>query len=113
MSDVLQYKGYLGSVQYSREDKVLHGKLLGIGALVNYEAEDVRTLEKAFKEAVNDYLIFCEERGVKPEKPFNEVINYKPNPVRYQQAMSYAKEHDLSVKAVLDKALEEFLKQVA
>ena len=113
MSDSLHYKGYIGSVQYSQEDDVLHGKLQGIGALVNYEGEDLKTLKLAFEEAVDSYLEFCEEVGEAPEKPFEQAISYQPNPIHYQRAINYAKEHDLSVKAVLDKALEAFLKQVA
>ena len=27
MSDMLEYRGYLGSVRYSDEDEVLHGRL--------------------------------------------------------------------------------------
>jgi predicted HicB family RNase H-like nuclease len=30
MSQTLQYKGYDGSVLYSAEDRVLHGRILGI-----------------------------------------------------------------------------------
>ena len=113
MSDFLHYKGYIGSVQYSEEDDVLHGKLQGIGALVNYEGEDLKTLKQEFEDAVESYLEFCEERGEEPERSFGQAIDYKPNPIYYQRVLNYAEEHDLSVKAVLDKALEAFLKQVA
>ncbi len=113
MSDLLHYKGCLGSVEYSQEDDVLHGKLQGIGALVNYEGEDLKTLKAAFEEAVDSYLEFCKEVGETPEKPFEQAIQYQPDPIHYQRAINYAKEHDLSVKAVLDRALEEFLKKAA
>ncbi len=34
MSETLHYKGYDGSVEYSAEDRVLHGRLLGIRDMV-------------------------------------------------------------------------------
>ena len=33
------HKNYRGNATYSCEDGVFHGKLLGFGALVNYESE--------------------------------------------------------------------------
>ena len=112
MSDFLHYKGYIGSVQYSQEDDVLHGKLQDIGTLVNYEGEDIKTPKQEFEEAVESYLELCEEVGQEPEKPFEQIIQYQPNPIHYQRAINYAKErdHDLSVETVLDRALEAFLK---
>ena len=52
---MLEYKGYLGSVEAAIEDGVLFGKLEFISALVNYEGETVKALQAAFEEAVDDY----------------------------------------------------------
>ena len=52
----LNYKGFIGSVAFSEEDKVFFGKIEGIEGLVNYEGTNVQELETAFHEAVNDYL---------------------------------------------------------
>ncbi len=60
MKDMMEYKGYLGSVHYSDEDSVFHGKLEFIRALVTYEGTNVKSLRSSFKEAVNDYLDLCE-----------------------------------------------------
>ena len=68
--NTLKYKGYIGSVNYSEPDKVFFGKLEGIDDLVNYEGESVKEITDAFHEAVDDYLIFCEDQGVKPEKSY-------------------------------------------
>lgn len=68
MSGMLKYKDYLGSVQFSDEDKVFHGKIEFIRALVTYEGADVDSLEHAFKESVDDYLEFCRQEGTEPEQ---------------------------------------------
>ncbi len=57
----LQYKDFIGSVEFSETDGVFFGKIEGINALVNFEGESVKELTEAFHEAVDDYLILCEE----------------------------------------------------
>lgn len=52
----LNNKGFIGSVAFSKEDKVFFGKIEGIEGLVNDEGSDIAELEKAFHEAVDDYL---------------------------------------------------------
>jgi predicted HicB family RNase H-like nuclease len=69
MSQTLQYKGYDGSVEYSPEDRLLHGSLLGIRDAVIYEGSDVDSLESNFRAAVDEYLAFCAEEGRAPERP--------------------------------------------
>ena len=67
----LEYKGYQGSVEVSLEDDVLHGKILRITDLVTFEAKTPDGLRQAFEQEVDEYLVFCEEEGVAPDKPFS------------------------------------------
>jgi predicted HicB family RNase H-like nuclease len=69
MSQTLQYKGYDGSVEYSADDHVLHGQLLGIRDAIVYEGTDVDSLESNLQAAVDEYLAFCAEMGKTPERP--------------------------------------------
>lgn len=56
----LSYKGYTGSIEYSREDDLLFGKVLGIKGLISYEGETGHALEDDFKQAIDEYLSDCE-----------------------------------------------------
>ena len=69
MSQTLQYKGYDGFVEYSMEDRVLHGSLLNIRDAIVYEGADVDCLELSFHAAVDEYLAFCKEEGKTPDRP--------------------------------------------
>lgn len=85
----MKYKNYIGSVEVSIEDDVLHGKLLHIKDLVTYEGNTPAELEAAFREAVDDYLAECEADGVQPDVPFKGVFNVRINPVLHRNlAMS-------------------------
>ena len=69
VKNTLDYKGYIGSVEFSEEGSLFFGKVLGIRALISYEGENTRSLVENFHSAVYDYLALCEERGTEPEKP--------------------------------------------
>ena len=56
MSDMLDYKGYNGTVEYSTADNVLFGRVVGIKGLISYEGDSVQALKEDFKNAVDDYL---------------------------------------------------------
>ena len=61
MTKEMNHKGYKGSIEYSEEDNVFHGKIENIDDLVTYESENKEELESCFKEAVEDYIKTCED----------------------------------------------------
>ncbi len=77
MSSVVEYKAYIGSVEYSSEDEVFHGKLEGIRDLVTYEGTDVESLKRAFHEAVDDYIETCQKKNKQPDRPFKGTFNVR------------------------------------
>lgn len=59
----VEYKGYVGSIEYSSEDGVYHGKLLDIEDFINYEGNTVEELYQRYQESVDDYIEFKKEVG--------------------------------------------------
>ena len=57
----LHYKGYDGSVEFSEEDAVFHGKVVGIKALISYEGDSVSAITQDFRNAIDEYLDLCVE----------------------------------------------------
>ncbi len=108
--NTLKYKGYIGSVAYSEPDKVFFGKIEGIDGLVNYEGESVKELTDAFHEAVEDYLIFCEEHNCKPEKSYTGTFNVRIAPDTHRDIANLAAEAGISINAFVKKALGEAVK---
>ena len=39
MKNTMEYKEYIGSVEFSEEDCILYGKVMGIRSLISYEGE--------------------------------------------------------------------------
>lgn len=68
MNTILEYKGYHAKVEYDSQDRVLYGKIEDINDYVNFESNDLCDVENEFRNAIDDYLSFCEEVGKAPEK---------------------------------------------
>ena len=69
--DYLEYKGYKGIVEYSKEDNCLFGKVQGMSkALILYEGDTLEELRKDFENGVDSYLEACKADGVEPAKPY-------------------------------------------
>ena len=104
--NTLQYKDYIGSVEFSEADGVFFGKIEGINAVVTFEGESVKELTAAFHEAVDDYLILCEEEGIEPHKSYSGAVNLRLTPDLHSRVAAVAKQAGLSVNAFIRRAIE-------
>ncbi len=109
MSNTLEYKGYIGSVEFCSEDEAFHGKVEGIRDLVSYEATDVESLKRAFHQAVDDYLATCDKKHKKPEQAFKGVFNVRVRPELHRRAFIYSTAHNKKLNNVVSEALEKYL----
>jgi predicted HicB family RNase H-like nuclease len=94
---------------YSAEDRILHGRVVGIRDAVTYEGSDVNSLERNFRKAVDEYLRFCKEEGKTPDTPFKGSFNVRLGHDLHKRAALYAETHNQKLNAVVHDALEEFL----
>lgn len=71
MGNIMKYNGYLASVRFEEADLVFVGKVMNASDSITFESESAPGLVEAFHQAIDDYLAYCEEKGIKPQKPFN------------------------------------------
>lgn len=107
MSDSMTHKGYIGTVRYSEEDEVFHGKIEAINDLIMFEGTSVKELKKAFHGAVDDYLETCKEMGRAPQKPFKGSFNVRIPSDLHRKAVERATRMGVSLNQLVQKALEE------
>ncbi len=109
MSQTLEYKGYDGSVLYSAEDKMLHGRVLGVRDMISYGGKDVAGLEKNFKAAVDEYLAYCRHEKKAPDTPYKGSFNVRLGPELHKRAALYAEEHNQKLNALVHAAVNQYL----
>ncbi len=111
MKDIIQYKEYTGSVRFNADDSVFFGKIEGIDDLISFEGDTVVGLQKAFEEAVEDYISLCRESGKKNEKTYKGSLNVRIAPEIHKQAKRLASMKGISLNQFIQKAVEEEVKR--
>lgn len=106
MKDIMKYKDFLASVHFSQEDKTFYGKILGINDLITFEGETVKKLDKAFKEAADDYVELCKLTGKKIHKSYKGSFNVRILPGLHQKAAQLALQENISFNQLIQRAIE-------
>ena len=111
MKNYLEYKGYIGSVEYSDEDSCLFGKVLGIRNLISYEGTSVAKLKHAFKEMVDCYLNDCKADNIKPEKPYKGSLNVRIGSDTHRILAILAQSKNVSINHFINDILAQYIKR--
>jgi predicted HicB family RNase H-like nuclease len=110
MKDMMEYKGYFGSVHYNDEDGLFYGKVEFIRSLISYEGQDVLSLKASFHEAVDDYLAVCQQKGIEAETSFKGSFNIRPGSELHRRAAMTAQQRGVNLNKLVTEALEQYLK---
>jgi len=103
----LHYKNYTGSVEFSEEDAVFHGKVLGIKSLISFEGDSVDTITKDFHKAIDEYLRFCEAKGKEPEKPFKGSFNVRIGTDLHRKLALTASSRGISLNSLVEDVIRQ------
>ena len=103
---MIVHKGYIAKIEFDEDDKVLHGRILGIRDVITFESDSVEGAIAAFEESVDEYLAFCEERNKEPEKPFSGKFNLRIDPDLHRGISLLAAANDLSMNSWAIKAIK-------
>lgn len=104
-SDLLRYKGYSARPEYSAEDRIFYGTILGISDLVDFQSDSAKELENEFHRAVDEYLAFCAEIGKTPEKEYNGLFNVRISPELHREASVLAQAEGVTLNKVVEQAI--------
>ncbi len=105
MDNTLTYKGYVGSVEISKEDNCLWGKVLFVRALLTYEGQTLAEIEDDFKGVIDEYLDDCKENGWEPEKPFKGSFNVRIPPAVHRSLAIKAEREGKSLNKYVSEVL--------
>lgn len=109
MNNILEYKGYYGNVNYSAEDNILYGNLIGINSSIFYEGESVASLKKDFEESVDAYLETCAEQGIEPEKTYRGSFNIRISPELHKTLVVFSASHNKTLNATVEEAIKQYV----
>lgn len=105
MNNTFEYKGYIGTIEFSEEDALFFGKVMGIRSLISYEGKNANELISDFHSAVDDYLAVCEAEGREPEKAYKGSFNIRISPELHKQLVVCATSRQMSLNSFVENAL--------
>ena len=109
MKNIIEYKGYIGSIEFSQEDELFYGKVQGIRALISYEGTTAAELIADFHNAIDDYLALCKEKGIEPRKPYTGVLNVRLTPEIHSGVAIAAQNAGITINAFIKNAVAKAL----
>ena len=109
--DYLEYKGYKGSVEYSKKDDCLFGKVQGLSqALILYEGQTLDELRKDFEAGIDDYIEGCKADDIEPAKPYSGRLNLRMTSELHSRIAAFAATTGTTINEFINRAVENELK---
>ena len=108
---MMNYKGYVGAVEYDDEAKIFSGEVINTRTVITFQGTTVDELENEFHASVDDYLEWCEEDGIEPEKPYSGKFNVRISPLFHSQIAVAAKKLNMSLNSFVEKSLQDEMKK--
>jgi len=103
---MLEYKGYMGRVEFDDEAGIFSGEVVNTRDVVTFQGASVDELRQAFEDSVDDYLDFCAERGEEPDKPFSGQFVLRTGADLHRAMFLAAKKSGKSLNAWANEQLE-------
>jgi len=110
---MMNYKGYLGKVDYDDEAQTFYGTVINANVLISFRGSSVGKLKKSFHDVVDTYLDDCKKEKKSPEKPYSGKITLRIPPEVHRRIAIKAAECKESMNEYLEKLLEQETADVA
>lgn len=102
---MMNYKGFLASVEYDEDNRIFCGEVINTRTVITFQGTSVDELEVEFHNSVDDYIKWCREDGITPEKPYSGRFNLRFKPELHQRAALAAKSMGISLNSFVEKAV--------
>ena len=103
---MMEYKGYIGVVEFDDEAGIFHGELVNTRDVITFQGKSVAEIKKAYRASVDDYLEFCKERGEEPDKPFSGKLVLRMQPALHRALAVEARRGKKSLNSLIVEKLE-------
>ncbi len=104
---MLKYKGYTGHAEFDDEAVLFHGEVLDLRDVITFQGTSVEELEREFRNSIDDYLEFCEERSEEPDRPFSGRLMLRLPPNVHREVYVRARQEGKSINQWIAEKLED------
>lgn len=105
-SERFTYKGFVGDPRIDVESNVIRGKVVNTRDTITFFGETVDEAARAFRDSVDDYLAYCADLGVSPERPFSGKYLIRATPELHRDLVLVSLGTGLSVAKITRRAIK-------
>lgn len=109
MSNLLEYRNYHGAIEFSDEDGMLIGHVIGVNDSLNFHGFSIDEITQAFRNCIDSYLDMCEEFGRNPDKEYKGSLNVRIGSDLHRRADIAAKKEGISINQFIQSAIQDAL----
>jgi len=105
VSRYLNYKGYVGSIEFDKQAGIFCGKVLGIKTPITFKGNSVIALNEGFLTAIDRYLDHCSKNDKEPENMFRGSFNVHIEPELHRKAALEASKRYTSINGFIEEMI--------
>ena len=111
MSNLMEYKGYHGKVEYSGDEKLFVGRVIDIDGTITFTGASIDELDRAMRDAVDGYLEWCQQIGKQPAREYKGSFNVRIASELHRDAAITAAERGITLNQFVAEAIREKLQR--
>ena len=109
LNNLLEYRGYSTKIEFDSDSNLLNGKIEGINDLIYFESDNSNDIVKEFHQAVDDYLEFCKENKVEPDKEYSGTFNVRIDKDLHKKLALEAYKSNESLNATVEASIKQYI----
>jgi len=115
LEKLMRYKDYYAIIEFDGSADAFHGRVIGVRDVIDFYGRTPDELRKELKNSVEEYLAWCAEEGVAPQKTWLGKLTIRPDEDLRRRLVMAATAERKSVNAyvteVLDRETRRLLEQ--
>ncbi|MFV0448628.1 MAG: type II toxin-antitoxin system HicB family antitoxin [Vibrio sp.] len=113
MKNLMVISGVKALIDYDPDAETFRGEFVGLNGGADFYGESIAKLEEEGAKSLSIFLEMCQERGIEPYKNFSGKFNVRISPEMHSQLNEIALSKSMSLNAVIEKAVHDYIEHSA
>ncbi len=113
MKNLMVINGVKALIDYDPDAETFRGEFIGLNGGADFYGESIPELEREGAKSLNVFLEICKERDIEPYKNFSGKFNVRISPEKHSQLNEIALSQSISLNAVIERAVNDYIARSA
>ncbi len=112
LTNLLKYKDYHARIAFDPSADAFHGRVIGMQDVLDFYGRTPEELRSEFESSVEEYLAWCQEEGVQPEKTWQGKLTIRMEEGLRRRLAAVAAAHGESINSWITSVLDRETRRV-